>query len=54
MKKPHKQDLRADPVRNKTFQSAVLVTGLFCLGHFGLVTFRSDYEILQKTYMFTF
>jgi len=29
------------------------VTGLFSLGRFGLETFRSDYEILQKSYMFT-
>jgi len=26
----------------------------FSLGHFGLETFRSDHEILQKSYMFTF
>jgi len=26
----------------------------FCSGRFGLGTFRSDNEILQKSYMFTF
>jgi len=30
------------------------VAGLFGLGRFGLDKFRSDYEILQKPYMFTF
>jgi len=35
--------------RNSTFRS-----GRFGLGHFGLETFRSDYEILQKSYMLTF
>jgi len=30
------------------------VWGHFGPGHFGLGTFRSDYEILQKSYMFTF
>jgi len=33
---------------------AVSVTGLFGLGHSSLETFRSGYEILQKSYMFTF
>jgi len=28
--------------------------GRFGLGRFGLGTFQSDYEILQKSYMFTF
>jgi len=28
--------------------------GRFGLGRFGLGTYRSDYEILQKSYMFTF
>jgi len=28
--------------------------GRFGLGRFGLGTFRSDYEILQKSYMFTY
>jgi len=36
------------------FNLAVSVTGLFCLGRFGLEKIRSDYEILQKSYMFTF
>ena len=27
---------------------------LFGLSHFGLGTFQSDYEIMQKSYMFTF
>jgi len=29
-------------------------SGLFSLSRFGLGTFWSDYEILQKSYMFTF
>ena len=33
---------------------AVSVTGLFGLGRSGLETFRPEYEILQKSYMFTF
>jgi len=33
---------------------AVSVTGLFSLGRSGLETFRSGYEILQKSCMFTF
>jgi len=33
---------------------AVSVTGLFGLGRSGLETFWSGYEILQKSYMFTF
>ena len=31
------------------FVLVVSVTGLFGLGRFGLETFRSDYEILQKS-----
>jgi len=37
------------PFRSGRFGLAVSVTGLF-----GLETFRSGYEILQKSYMFTF
>ena len=33
---------------------AVPATGLFGLGRSGLETFRSGYEILEKSYMFTF
>ena len=33
---------------------AVSVGGRFGLGQFSLGTFWSDYEILQKSYMFTF
>jgi len=45
--------------RNGTYRSgyfglADLLTGLFDLGRYGLQTFRSDYEILQKSYMLTF
>jgi len=29
-------------------------SGRFGLGHFGQGTFRSEYEILQKSYTFTF
>jgi len=36
------------------FSLAVSVTGLFGLGRFGLKALRSDYEILQKSYMLTF
>jgi len=31
-----------------------LVTGLFGLGRLGLETFRSEHEILQKSYMLAF
>jgi len=33
---------------------AISVWERFGLARFGLGTFRSDYEILQKSYMFTF
>jgi len=33
---------------------AVSITGLFGIGRFGLETFWSDDEILQKSYMLTF
>jgi len=33
---------------------AISVWGHFGLGRFGHRTFRSDYEILQKSYMFRF
>ena len=32
----------------------VSVTALFGLGRFGLETFRSEYEVLQISYMLTF
>jgi len=39
---------RSEPFRSDRFGLAVSVTGIF--GH---ETFRSNYEILQKSYMFT-
>jgi len=53
----------ANTLQNRTFPSvrlglaasdrAVSVAGFFGLGRFGLETFGSDYEILQKFYMLT-
>ena len=42
------------PIRSGRLGLAVSVAGLFGQGRFGLGTFRSDYEILQKYHMLTF
>jgi len=44
----------SEPFRSESFRSGRLGLALSVWGHFGHETFRSDYEILQKSYMFTF